>query len=142
MLWTHPKPLEALQARSQDTAVSNLGIEYTHMDDVSLSARMPVDARTRQPFGILHGGASVLLAETLGSTAASMCIDLATHYCVGLDINANHVRAVTSGFVTGTVRAIHVGRSTHVWGIEVRDEADRLVCIARLTMAVLPREGR
>lgn len=139
MLWTHPKPLEALQARSQDTAVSNLGIEYTRIDDVSLSARMPVDARTIQPYGILHGGASVLLAETLGSTAASMCIDSETHYCVGLDINANHVRAVTSGFVTGTVQAVHVGRSTHVWSIEIRDEADRLVCIARLTMAVLPR---
>jgi 1,4-dihydroxy-2-naphthoyl-CoA hydrolase len=141
MLWTHPKPLEALQARSQGTAVSNLGIEYCHMDDSSLSARMPVDARTCQPFGILHGGASVLLAETLGSSAASMCLDLTTHYCVGLDINANHIRGVKGGFVIGTARPIHVGRSTHVWGIEIRDEAERLVCIARLTMAVLPRDA-
>lgn len=142
MLWTHPQTLEALQERSQNTAVSTLGITYTHMDDTSLSASMPVDARTRQPFGILHGGASVLLAETLGSTAASMCLDARTHYCVGLDINANHVRGVSDGFVTGTARPIHIGRSTHVWGIEIRDPAERLVCIARLTMAVLARDAR
>jgi 1,4-dihydroxy-2-naphthoyl-CoA hydrolase len=100
---------------------------------------MPVDARTIQPMGILHGGASVLLAESVGSVAATLCVDPQKFYCVGLDINANHIRSARSGWVTGTARAIHVGRTTQVWEIRITDEADKLVCLSRLTMAVIAR---
>ncbi|MCL4693172.1 MAG: hotdog fold thioesterase, partial [Candidatus Hydrogenedentes bacterium] len=105
-----------------------------------LEATMPVDTRTVQPMGLLHGGASVVLAETLGSVASVLCIDTDTHYCVGLEVNANHIRAVRDGVVTGRVTPIHVGRSTHVWDIRIRDDRDRPVCVCRLTMAVLPRK--
>ncbi len=98
---------------------------------------MPVDERTRQPYGILHGGASVVLAETLGSSAGNLCVDTGKQVCVGLEINANHVRAVRSGTVTGTARALHVGRSTQLWEIRIEDEQGRLVCISRLTLAVV-----
>ena len=97
---------------------------------------MPVDARTRQPYGILHGGASCLLAETVGSHASALCIDLEREYCVGLEINANHIRPVREGYVFATARPIHVGRSTHIWDIRIRDDAGELVCIARLTMMI------
>ncbi|MGO4332654.1 hotdog fold thioesterase [Cupriavidus sp. M-11] len=139
MLWKSTPSLEALQARHEDTAVAQLGIEFTEVGEASLSARMPVDRRTVQPYGILHGGASVLLAETLGSCAASLCLDNEAQYCVGLDINANHVRAVRSGFVTGTATPVHVGRTTHVWAIEIRDDEGRMVCISRITMSILSR---
>jgi 1,4-dihydroxy-2-naphthoyl-CoA hydrolase len=102
---------------------------------------MPVDARTKQPFGLLHGGASVALAESLGSLAGTMCLDAAKEMAVGLDINANHVRAVTEGVVTGTARPLHIGRSTQVWEIRIEDEQGRLVCISRLTLAVVPRQS-
>jgi 1,4-dihydroxy-2-naphthoyl-CoA hydrolase len=104
-----------------------------------LRGTMPVDRRTRQPFGLLHGGASVALAESLGSLAGNLCLDPAREIAVGLDINANHVRSVTDGEVTGTARAVHVGRSTQVWEIRIVDARDRLVCISRLTLAVVPR---
>ncbi|MGO4578599.1 hotdog fold thioesterase [Cupriavidus sp. 2TAF22] len=139
MLWKSTPSLETLQARHEDTAVAQLGIEFTEVGEASLSARMPVDRRTVQPYGILHGGASVLLAETLGSCAASLCLDNEAQYCVGLDINANHVRAVRSGFVTGTATPVHVGRTTHVWAIEIRDDEGRMVCISRITMSILSR---
>lgn len=116
---------------------SHLGIEFTEIGDDFIRARMPVDDRTRQPFGILHGGASVALAETLGSTGAGLVVDRSKQRCVGQEINANHLRAVTSGFVIGTARPVHLGKRSHVWEIRITDEQERLVCISRITMAVL-----
>ncbi len=109
------------------------------MGDDYLCARMPVDQRTRQPLGIMHGGASCVLAETVGSTAANCCVDLSQFYCVGLDINTNHIRSVRSGFVLATAKPFHIGKTTHVWGIDIKDESGRLVSVNRLTMAVLAR---
>src|SRR6185369_8533882 len=111
--------------------------EFTEIGADFLRGRMPVDDRTRQPFGILHGGASVALAETLGSTGAGMVIDRSKYRCVGQEINANHVRAVKDRFVVGTARPLHLGRRSHVWEISIVDEQDRLVCISRLTMSIL-----
>ena len=113
-----------------------LGIVFTAIGHDSLTATMPVDERTRQPYGLLHGGASALLAETLGSTAGMLCVEEGRG-CVGIEINANHLRGVRSGTVTGTARPLHVGRSTQVWEIRIEDEAGRLVCISRLTLAVV-----
>jgi len=135
-IWKQHLTLEQLTRNSADTAVSHLGIEFTEMGDDFLRARVPVDARTRQPYGILHGGVSVVLAETLGSTAASLAIP-AGWRCVGLQINANHIRAARQGWVVATARALHLGHSTHVWSIELRDEDQRLTCQCTLTMAVL-----
>ena len=140
-IW-HVRPtLEALRQQAQETLSAHLGIEFLEVGDDYLSGRLPVDVRTVQPFGILHGGASVTLAETLGSVAANCCVDMAEKICVGLDINANHVRAVRSGYVIGTARPLHLGSSTHVWEIRIEDEQAQLVCIARLTMAVLKRSA-
>lgn len=119
--------------------VEYVGIEITEVGDNFLSGTMPVDHRTKQPFGILHGGASVVLAETLGSMAASLVVDPSKKYCVGLDINANHIRAVRSGTVKGKAFPLHLGSSTQIWSIEIRDEEERLVCISRLTIAVLEK---
>lgn len=139
MLWTSTFTLSDLQAMHKQTAIEHLGIEFTEIGDASLSARMPVDRRTVQPFGLLHGGASVLLAETLGSCAAIMCINLSTHYCVGLDISANHIRSAREGFVFGTATPIHVGRSTHVWAIDVKDKEQRPISVSRITMSIFER---
>ena len=139
-IWSTRPTLEALRQQAMGTLIEHLGIEFLEVGDDYLSARLPVDARTVQPFGILHGGASVALAETLGSAAANWCVNRAEKRCVGLDINANHVRATRSGYVTGTARPLHLGATTHVWEIRIEDEQARLVCIARLTMAVLKRE--
>ncbi len=117
----------------------HVGIEFTAITADSLSARMPVDHRTKQPFGLLHGGASVVLAETLGSVAAHCCIDPEQQYCVGLEINANHVRAARNGFVIGTARPLHIGKKTQVWEIRITNEAEKLVCISRITMAVMDK---
>lgn len=130
--------LDALNMASRDTAMQALGIVFTAIGDGCLCASMPVDARTRQPYGLLHGGASVLLAETLGSSAGNLCVD-DDAMCVGIEINANHLRGVRAGSVSGTARALHLGRSTQVWEIRIDDEAGRLACIARLTLAVVPR---
>ena len=119
--------------------IEALGIELTELGDDFLRGRMPVDARTLQPFGLLHGGASVALAETLGSMAGNLCLE-ADRRAVGLEINANHLRAVTEGHVTGTARPLHLGRSTQVWEIRIEDALGRLTCISRLTLAVVPRE--
>jgi 1,4-dihydroxy-2-naphthoyl-CoA hydrolase len=124
------------------TLPTHIGIEFTEIGDDFLRARMPVDERTRQPYGILHGGASVALAETLGSTAAGLCIDQSKFACVGQEINANHVRAVSSGYVIGTARALHIGRRSHVWEIRIVDEQDRLVCVSRITMYIMDRPMR
>ena len=113
-----------------------LGIVFTEIGDDFVRATMPVDARTHQPFGLLHGGASVLLAETLGSTGGGLCVDDG-NMVVGIEINANHLAGVREGIVTGTARALHVGRSTHVWEIRIEDAIGRLVCISRLTLAVV-----
>ncbi|MDH5833364.1 hotdog fold thioesterase [Luteimonas kalidii] len=130
--------LEQLNALSRNTAMEPLGIAFTEIGPDYLRATMPVDARTHQPDGLLHGGASVLLAETLGSSAGGLCAPEG-HGVVGIEINANHLRGVRSGLVTGTARPLHVGRSTQVWEIRIEDAAGRLVCVSRLTLAVVPR---
>ena len=122
-----------------NTMIERIVIAVTDIGDDYVRGTMPVDARTHQPYGLLHGGASVALAETLGSLGAMMCADAKTHLAVGLDINANHLRGVTDGIVTGTARPIHLGRTTQVWEIRIEDERLRLVCIARLTVAIVPR---
>ena len=138
-IWYQNPNLEALRAAVDDTLVTHLGIEFESITDDQLSARMPVDARTRQPYGILHGGASVVLAETLGSAASALCVNPDHHEVSGIEVNANHIRAVSGGWVHGSCRPLHLGRSTHVWDIRLHDEAGNLVCVARLTVAVLKR---
>jgi 1,4-dihydroxy-2-naphthoyl-CoA hydrolase len=138
-IWHEPAGLTTAQL--PDTGLAHhLGIVFTEIGDDYLSGRMPVDVHTRQPFGILHGGASVALAETLGSIAAALVVDRSKYQCVGQEINANHVRAVSSGFVTGTARPIHLGRRSHVWEIRIVDEQQRLVCISRMTVFILERQ--
>lgn len=140
-LWKQDTDLDRLNAWSRNTLSDTLGIRITEIGDDYVRGTLPVDARTRQPFGLLHGGASAALAETLGSLAGNLCLDPDKQLAVGLDINANHVRAATSGHVTGTARALHIGRSTQVWEIRIEDDAQRLVCISRLTLAVVPRQS-
>jgi 1,4-dihydroxy-2-naphthoyl-CoA hydrolase len=140
-IWRSVPTLESLNALSQNTLVEHLDIRFTAVGDDYLAGTMPVDSRTHQPFGLLHGGATVVLAETLGSSAANCCLDMSTHYAVGLEINTNHLRPVRSGVVTGTARPIHIGRSTQVWEIRTQDEGGKLTAISRLTMAVVPRQG-
>lgn len=127
--------LDELNAFRRNTAVDALGITLTELGEDYLRGTMPVDARTKQPYGLLHGGASALLAETLASLAANLCLE-GEGQAVGIELNANHLRAVTEGVVTGTARPLHVGRSTQVWDIRIEDEAGRLVCVSRLTLAV------
>jgi 1,4-dihydroxy-2-naphthoyl-CoA hydrolase len=132
--------LAALNQMSQNTMVTHLGIEITRMGDDFIEARMPVDHRTHQPLGLLHGGASVALVETLGSIAATCCVDMSKQYCVGLEINANHIKSVRTGFVTGITKPIHVGKRTQVWEIKISNEQRELVCISRITLAVIDRK--
>jgi 1,4-dihydroxy-2-naphthoyl-CoA hydrolase len=139
-LWKAPIDLDGVRRWQKDTLDEALGIEITEIGEDYVRGTLPVDARTRQPFGLLHGGASVALAETLGSVAANLCLEPGSGVAVGLDINANHLRAVTRGRVTGTARPVHIGRSTQVWEIRIEDEAGRLSCIARLTLAVTSRQ--
>ncbi|MEA9581552.1 MULTISPECIES: hotdog fold thioesterase [Xanthomonas] len=139
MTFRAPVDLAVLNASSRNTLIEHLGIVFTEAGDDWLRATMPVDARTKQPFGLLHGGASVVLAETLGSSAGNLCVEMTTQMCVGLEINANHLRASTEGLVTGTARAVHVGRSTHVWDIVIENPAGKRVCVSRLTLAVVAR---
>ncbi len=134
-----PASLEALQSIAQNTMSAHLGIEFTGVGVDFVSAKMPVDQRTKQPFGILHGGASVALAETLGSVASSLCIDLNKAYPVGLEINANHIRSVSEGYVYGTARPLHLGRRTHVWDIQIVNEDKKLVCVSRLTVMIVAK---
>jgi 1,4-dihydroxy-2-naphthoyl-CoA hydrolase len=137
-IWRSLQSLEQLNVR-RDNLIDHLGIRFTEIGDDFVRGTMPVDARTIQPYGLLHGGASVALAETLGSMGAAMCVDAADYQCVGQEINANHVRAARSGLVTGTARPIHIGGRTHVWGIDIVNEADKLVCVSRITIAVIKR---
>ncbi|MGV8959735.1 MAG: hotdog fold thioesterase [Stenotrophomonas sp.] len=136
-VFRNPVDLDALNAVSRGNLIEHLGIVFTAVGEDWLQATMPVDARTRQPYGLLHGGASVVLAETLGSSAGNLCVDPASQVCVGLEINANHLRAVHDGVVTGTARALHVGRTTQVWEIRIENSAGKPVCISRLTLAVV-----
>lgn len=135
-IWKQPLSVAVLTDLHRNTAAAHLGVEFLEVGDDFITARVPVDARTRQPYGILHGGISVLLAETLGSCGAAFALP-AGHRTVGLDINANHIRSAASGHVTGTARPVHVGRSTQVWQIDLVDDQGRLTCVSRLTMAVL-----
>ena len=138
-IWFASPTIEDANRRMQPVLGGHLGIKFTEFGSDYLRGTMPVEARTHQPMGILHGGASVVLAETLGSVAANCVVDPAKFYCVGQEINANHIRPVRSGLVTGTARAIHLGSRSQVWGIELRDAQDRLTCISRLTIAVVDR---
>ncbi|MFO8142363.1 MAG: hotdog fold thioesterase [Marinobacter sp.] len=138
-IWTVIPNLEQMTEASKNTAVSHMGIEYLEIGDNHVKGRMPVDSRTVQPFGILHGGSSVLLAETLGSMAANCCLKDKNTVAVGLDINANHIRPVTGGWVYATARAQHIGSTTQVWEIRLENEQGKLTCISRLTMAVTKR---
>lgn len=138
MIWFRPYKLEEIHFRTQ-TLASALGIEFIELGPDYFRGRMPVDERTKQPDGILHGGASVALAETLGSVAALLVIDRTKYHAVGQEINANHVRAVSDGFVIGTARPLHLGRRSHVWDIRIVNEQDKLVCVSRITMAVLEK---
>lgn len=135
-IWQQPISVAALNALSANSAVSHLGIEFLAVGDDFISARIPVDARTCQPFGLLHGGVSVVLAETLGSCGANFACPKGFQ-AVGLDINANHLKGVRTGWVTGITRPLHIGRTTQVWQIDLRNEAGELICTARITMAVL-----
>ncbi|HLL10377.1 MAG TPA: hotdog fold thioesterase [Rubrivivax sp.] len=135
-IWKQPVSVETLTKIHENTAVAHLGIQFLEVGDDTIRARVPVDTRTRQPYGILHGGVSVVLAETLGSCGAAYAAP-AGHRAVGLDINANHLKSADAGWITGTTRPLHIGRSTQVWQIELTNEQGQLTCVARITMAVL-----
>jgi len=138
-IWRSPLSLETLNAGGAGTLMGPLGIEFTEIGEDFVRGTMPVDARTHQPYGLLHGGASVALAETLGSMGANMCVDSSRYLCVGQEINANHLKSVRSGHVTGTARPLHVGTRSQVWSIEIVSDSGALVCVSRLTIAVIPR---
>ncbi|HNP95133.1 MAG TPA: hotdog fold thioesterase [Cyclobacteriaceae bacterium] len=131
--------VEQLNKLSVNNLVGHLGIEFTEVGEDYLCASMPVDHRTHQPMGLLHGGASVALAETLGSVAATCCVDLNTQYCVGLEINANHIKSAREGLVIGRVTPIHIGKKTHVWEIRITNTENELICVSRITMAVIDK---
>ncbi len=131
--------LEILNKLSNNTLAGHLGIEVIELGEDSITAKMPVDHRTHQPMGLLHGGASVALAETLGSIGAMCCLDFDKQYCVGLEINANHIKSAKSGFVFGTAKPIHVGKRTQVWEIKIVNESQELVCISRITLAIIDK---
>ena len=125
----------------KNTLGEQLGMEFTEIGEDYIKGTMPVDHRTKQPYGLLHGGASVALAETLGSIGSALVVDISKFNCVGLEINANHLRSVRDGFVTGIAKPIHIGASTHVWEIRITDQRDKLVCISRLTVAVIKKQA-
>lgn len=139
-IWKVKPEIKDVNKMAQNTMLSHLGIEFTETGDDYIKATMPVDHRTYQPMGLLHGGASAALAETLGSFASHLVVDSNKFDCVGLEINANHIRPKTEGFVTGIAKPIHLGRKTHIWEIRIEDERGKLICISRLTMAVLSKK--
>jgi len=142
MIWKQEIVLEKLNAQSANTLVQHLGIEFVEFGDNYLIARMPVDYRTVQPFRLLHGGASAALAETLGSVAGMMSLeDIKTHSIVGIELNANHLKGVRNGHVFGIARPVRVGKTIQVWNIEIRDEAENLICVSRLTLAVIKNKN-
>lgn len=138
-IWVQRPDVDQLNALHEGTAVAHLGILITEVGDDYLRGTMPVDAHTRQPFGLLHGGAAALLAETLATAAGNHCVEVATEMCVGLELNCNHIRAARAGLVTGTAQPLHLGRRSHVWEIRTVDEDGRLVTAGRLTCTVVPR---
>jgi 1,4-dihydroxy-2-naphthoyl-CoA hydrolase len=138
-IWRTQTSVEQIREFSRETLADTIGIRVTEIGPDFLRATMPVNPRVHQPMGVLHGGASVALAETVGSVAATLCIDREKYVCLGQEINANHLRPISSGIVTATARPFHIGRRSHVWSIEIRDEEERLVCVSRLTMAVVDR---
>jgi 1,4-dihydroxy-2-naphthoyl-CoA hydrolase len=141
MIWLDKElTLEKMKPPGQDTMAHYLGIEWVELGKDFMKARMPVDHRTKQPYGFLHGGASCVLAETVGSLASYLVMDHNLFYCVGLEINANHVRSATQGYVTATAVALHLGKSTHVWDIKIVDDTERLICACRLTVAIVPKK--
>lgn len=141
MIWFKTYDVQALNDRPKNHLGALLDIQFTHIGEDSLEATMPVDARTHQPAGILHGGASVVLAETLGSVASWMCIDPEKYVAVGLEVNANHLRPVKSGLVKGVCRIIHRGAKTHIWDIKIYTDKGKMSCISRLTVAIIPQQN-
>ncbi len=136
-IWFKPYTLSDIQWMLKDNLCEAIGIEITELTSESIKGKMPIDHRTVQPMKILHGGASVALAESLGSIASNLIVDNSKFACVGLDINANHLRPGTIGFVYAEAKPIHIGKKTHVWGIEIKDEKGKMICVSRLTMAVI-----
>ena len=134
--------LEDFASWGKGNMAETLGMTFTEIGDNHLKISMPVDERTIQPYGLLHGGASVALAETAGSVASALVIDHAKYLCVGIEINANHVRSAREGLVTGTCSPVHLGSSTHVWEIKIHDEREKLICVSRLTVAILERKEK
>jgi len=132
--------IDQIKPLGKETMGEYIGIEWTELGDDFIKAKMPVDHRTKQPYGLLHGGASCVLSETIGSVASAMVVDHSKFVCVGLEINANHVRSARTGYVTGIATPLHLGANTHVWDIKIYDELEKLVCISRLTVAVIPRK--
>lgn len=139
MIWSREYTVEELNGRPKGHIGDLLGIEFTEIGPDSISARMPVNEKTHQPYGILHGGASVVLAESLGSVASNMVINSDKYIGVGLEVNANHLRPVKSGFVTGICTPIHIGGKTHVWDIKLYDDRGKINCVSRLTVAIIPK---
>ncbi|MEZ5016342.1 MAG: hotdog fold thioesterase [Flavipsychrobacter sp.] len=140
MIWKTQPDLAQMNALSANTMGETLGMVFTTVADNYIEATMPVDNRTRQPYGLLHGGASAALAETVGSVASSLCIDNEQQICVGIEINCNHVRGKRSGIVTARAEPLHIGATTHVWDIKIRDEREKLVCVSRLTVSILKKK--
>ena len=138
-IWFREPTIEELNQRGKNTLSDFLGIEFTKITADSLTATMPVTDRAKQPMGILHGGANVVLAETVASTAANCVIDLAKFYCVGLEINANHIRSVREGIITAVTHRIHLGRTTQIWLIDIFNEQGKQTCVSRMTASVVPR---
>lgn len=134
--------LDGLNSLSANTMAEWMGIEFTAIGGDYLEAKMPVNSRTHQPMGLLHGGASVALAETMGSMAAACCLDLSRQFCVGLEINANHIRSVRNGYIKGISKPLHIGRKTHVWETRILNEDEELVCVSRITLAVLDKNDQ
>jgi len=141
MIWFDKElSIEKMKPLGPGTMGEHLGIEWTEVGENYIKARMPVDHRTKQPYGLLHGGASCALAETVGSVASAMVVDHSQFYCLGIEINANHIRSAKEGFVTGVALPLHLGRTMHVWDIKIYDEKEKLVCISRLTVTILKRQ--
>lgn len=141
-IWFNPTiKAEQIRPLSNNTMGDHLGIEFTEVGEDYLKARMPVDHRTKQPYGLLHGGASAALAETLGSVASALVVDHSKFNCVGIEINANHLRGVREGFVTGIVKPLHIGKTTHVWDIRIYDDHEKLICVSRLTVAIIAKQS-
>jgi 1,4-dihydroxy-2-naphthoyl-CoA hydrolase len=139
-IWSTRPAIDFLNGLSDSTMAAHIGLEFTEVGDDFMRAKMPVDHRTVQTFGILHGGASATLAETVGSIAGSFCVDVEKKFVVGLELNCNHVRSVREGYVFATARPIHLGGTTHIWDIRIVDDNDRLVCVSRLTLMVLDQK--